>query len=143
MGVNRAFPATAALALAVLAASGGSAAAVPESATAQCNPISISYTFDNDQTGGWWVVETSMTCSPANYFKRYNLIIYDRPHTKDFVFENTGYVTGSYSKTTIVPATPAGAKKSACVSARSELYYFDKTQIDEEKRNSCFNTAAP
>ncbi|TDU82573.1 hypothetical protein EV138_7468 [Kribbella voronezhensis] len=121
----------------------GTAAAAPAATTAQCSPISISYVFDNDQTGGWWVVTTSMKCSPASYFKRYDLQIYDRPLTKHFASENTGYRTDPYDNRTIVPATAASQKKSACVSATSELYYFDKTLIDSESRNACFKTAAP
>lgn len=142
MRSNRVLPALAATALLPLAVSAGTASAT-SAANYHCGTISISYVFDNDQTGGWWTVTTSMNCSPANRYKRYSLDIYDRPLTKQFVMETTGYVTGGYSKTVVIPATPISANKSACVSAHSEVYDLKQDVKDEENRNSCFKTAIP
>ena len=142
MRAFRVLAAFAATALLPVVASAGAATATP-AVSYRCSPISISYVFDNDQSGGWWVVTTSMNCAPAGYFKRYSLDIYDRPLTRQFVMETTGYVTGSYSKTTIIPATAMSQKRSACVSAHSEVYNFKKDVKDEQTRNTCFKTAIP
>ncbi|MFF0270527.1 hypothetical protein [Kribbella sp. NPDC004536] len=142
MRSTRTLPALVAATLSLLAVSTGTAAAT-STADYRCGAISISYVFDNDQTGGWWTVTTSMNCSPANRYKRYSLDIYDRPLTKQFVMETTGYVTGGYSKSVVIPATPISANKSACVSAHSEVYDLKQDVKDEESRNSCFKTAIP
>jgi hypothetical protein len=142
MRAFRVLPALAAAALLPLVVPAGAAMAATD-AKFRCGPISITYVFDNDQSGGWWVVTTSMNCSPARYFKRYSLDIYDRPFTKQYVMDTTGYVTGAYSKTTIIPATPLSQNKSACVSAKSEVYNWDHDVMHDASRNACFKTAIP
>jgi hypothetical protein len=137
----RALAAVTAAALPVLVSAGPAAAA--SAVTFRCSTITITYVFDNDQTGGWWTVTTSMDCLPPRYFKRYSLEVYERPFTKELYLETTPYVTGGYSKTVIVPATPISANKSACVSAHSEVYNFDHDVMDEQTRNTCFKTATP
>ncbi|MEV8378323.1 hypothetical protein AB0P21_36635 [Kribbella sp. NPDC056861] len=110
----------------------------------KCGEISVHYTFDNDQTGGWWVVNVSMNCSPGNWPKRYTNEIRDRPFTKYHVFEHTGYVNRGYDKTVIIDATPAKANKSVCVRAGSILYFPDNhNEAASKDKDACFKTAAP
>jgi hypothetical protein len=135
--------AAATLALIPVAAAAPAQAAQPALAW-RCGDVSIHYTFDNDQTGGWWVVNTSMNCTPGNWPKRYSNEISDRPFKGYYLFDHTGYVNRGYDKTIIINATPAKANKSACVEARSELYFPDnKSEADSKERNACFKTAAP
>ncbi|QNE17528.1 hypothetical protein F1D05_05910 [Kribbella qitaiheensis] len=108
-----------------------------------CGAITIKNTFDNDQTGGWWVVTTSMNCTPGAWPKRYSNEISDRPFTKYYLFDHTSYVSRGYDKTIIIDATPAKANKSACVEARAELYFPNRSLATEKSRNACFKTAAP
>lgn len=128
--------------LAPLAAS-APAQAAPADLSWKCNDIIIKYTFDNDQTGGWWVVTTSMNCTPGMWPKIYSNEISDRPFKKYYLFDHTSYVSRAYDKTIIIDATPAKANKSACVQARAELYFPDKEPATEISRNACFKTAAP
>jgi hypothetical protein len=133
----------AAAALLAPIAAGVPAQAAPDDLSWKCGNITIKYTFDNDQTGGWWVVTTTMDCTPRLWPKRYSLEISDRPFTKYYLFDHTGYTSPAYNKTIIIDATPAKANKSACVEARAELYYPNKSQATEKSRNACFKTAAP
>ncbi|ONI77455.1 hypothetical protein BWI15_02770 [Kribbella sp. ALI-6-A] len=135
--------AAAALAL-VPVATAPPAQATPELSW-RCGEISVHYTFDNDQTGGWWVVNTSMNCTPDKWPKRYTNEISPRPFEgKYLLFEHTGYVNQGYDKTIIIDATPAAAKKSVCVKAKSILYFPDnKNEAASKDKNSCFKTAAP
>lgn len=132
------------LPLVALAVGAGALVAPPAQATSgavpTCKEIIVTKTFDNDQTGGWWVVTTSMGCGGVNVGKTYSLSVFNSTTDRSYYWQNLATKATTYVRTVTVPSVPKSRPEYACVIAHAELKI---PYGDTKDRNVCWNIASP